>query len=252
MELTSFSQGYNNSIFFDTLQEFAKTALMIQLAGGLFYSLLRLLLFTTTFLGFGFYLWFLSNSDDQTQTRLLNILNGYLSVACMGFSPIVFITYHASDEYMFQFCFRIGSHFIMAISSTFLLISFATILNHFKPDFYLEFSLRWRHKIAVPTLLLSFVLTEQLVNLSCPENFYECQISKFRSFIIMPSNITSFVCQLVVIIDVIFRWTHIYKTLRRFFQPNQVDPITEGGLEQVALPLPYATPQPDQHLVGGH
>ena len=214
MEIATFSQGYNNSIFFNTLQEFAKTALMIQLAGGLFYGLLRLLLFTTTFLGFGFYLWFLSNSDDQTQTRLLNILNGYLSVACMGFSPMVFITYHAIDEYMFQFCFRIGSHFIMAISSTFLLISFATILNHFKPDFYLEFSLRWRHKVAVPTLLLSFVLTEQLVNLSCPEIFFECHISIFRRVIIMPSNLTILVCHIVGRTDVLSRWTHTSTTLR--------------------------------------
>ena len=41
--------------------------------------------------GFGFYLWHLKTSNEQTQSRLLNILYGYLSAVCMTFSPAVFI-----------------------------------------------------------------------------------------------------------------------------------------------------------------
>ena len=167
---------------------------------------------------------------------------------------MLFITYHAND-YLVKLCFRIGSQFMMAISTSFLLISFATILNHFKPDLYLEFSLRWKHKIAIPTLLVSFVLTEQLVHYSCPENFIDCQVFKFRRFIIIPSSIASFVCQLIVIIDIIFPWKHICSTLRRFIRPNQLAPMNDGDLEIVSLPgsashqPSSATPQLDQHLV---
>ena len=42
------------------------------------------------FIGFTFYLWNLKSSNEHTQRRLLNILHGYLSVACMGCSPAVF------------------------------------------------------------------------------------------------------------------------------------------------------------------
>ena len=41
-------------------------------------------------IGFSFYLWNLKSSDEDTRSRLLNILHGYLSVACIGSSPIVF------------------------------------------------------------------------------------------------------------------------------------------------------------------
>ena len=254
MEISPFSQFYDYSIFVNTLQEFAKTALVLHFIGEVFYSILRLLLFIIIFLGFGFYLWFLSNSDDQTQNRLLNILYGYLAVACMGFSPMIFITYHANDD-LLKLCFRIGSQFMMAISTSFLLISFATILNHFKPDLYLEFSLRWKHKIAVSILLVTFALTEQLVHYCCPENFVDCQVSQLRRFLIIPSTLASFVCQLIVIIDIIFPWKHICSTLRRFIRPNQLAPMNDGDLEIVSLPgstsdqPSSATPQLDQHLV---
>ena len=41
-------------------------------------------------IGFSFYLWNLKNSNEHTQSRLLNILHGYLAVSCMGGSPAVF------------------------------------------------------------------------------------------------------------------------------------------------------------------
>ena len=51
----------------ETLQEYAMALLFYEIAWGLFYSILRLFLFLTAFLGFGFYLWFLFTSDDQTR-----------------------------------------------------------------------------------------------------------------------------------------------------------------------------------------
>ena len=55
--------------------------------------ILQISLTITALLGFGLYLWYLKSSEDQTQSRLLNILNGYLSLTCVGFSLTVFIVY---------------------------------------------------------------------------------------------------------------------------------------------------------------
>ena len=54
-------------------------------------SVLGFFLVTTALLGFGFYLWFLKGSNEHTQSRLLNILNGYLAAVCMTFSLALFI-----------------------------------------------------------------------------------------------------------------------------------------------------------------
>ena len=53
-------------------------------------SVLGFLLVISAVLGFGFYIWHLKSSNEQTQNRLLNILNGYLSAVCMSCSPVMF------------------------------------------------------------------------------------------------------------------------------------------------------------------
>ena len=254
------SQLTNFSVNEETLQDYAKILLLCDIVWGLFYFILRLFLFITAFLGFGFYLWFLSTSDGQTQTRLLNILNGYMAGICMGLSPMLFINFYASDEiFKLGFSFRITAPFIIAIPITFLLISFATILNHFKPDAYLKLSLHWKHKIVIPFMLFSLIFTEQLANHSCPkENFMECEASKIRRFLFIPASVTSFLCQLIVIVDVFFGCSYLYKTLRGLFQPNQVTSISDGCINDVqnmssqasaSHPPTDPTQQLDQHLV---
>ena len=240
----------------ETLQDYAKLMLICEIVWSLFYFILSLFLFITSFIGFGFYLWFLSTSDGQTQTRLLNILNGYMAGTCMGSSPIHFIFFYVNDK-IFRLCFRITAPFIIAIPITFLLISFATILNHFKPDTYLVLSLHWKHKIIIPILLFFLILTEQLANHSCPkENFMECEASKIRRFLFIPANVTSFLCQLIVIVDVIFGWKNIYRTLRGLFRPTNL--VASVGyindhhrtLQASSSHLPiHPNQQLDQHLV---
>ena len=169
-----------------------------------------------------------------------------------GIESNSFFAFYANDE-IFKLGFRIIAPFIIAIPITFVLISFATILNHFKPDAYLKLSLHWKHKIIIPILLFFVILTEQLANHSCPkENFMECQASKIRRFLFIPASVTSFLCQLIVIVDVIFGWTNIYRTLRGLFQPNLVASVgyinddQDMSLQASASHLP---PQLDQHLV---
>ena len=244
---------WNFTINVETLQDFAKSSLILEITWESFYLIFRLFLSVSAFLGFGFYLWFLSTSDEQTQRRLLNILNGYLSGVCMVFCPVLFITYYADDE-QFKLCFRIAVPFFIAISIIFLLISCATLLNHFKPDAYLEFSLQWKHKIAIPILLFSFIFTEELAYRSCPE-FVECQATKIRSFLVFPACVTSLLCQLIVIIDVSCGWKYIYRTLRGLFNPNLVISLSDGDIEMMSFPAsashqhPNPTQLLDQHLV---
>ena len=116
--------------------------------------ILRILLLVIATLGFSFYLWFLSISDEQSQNRILNILHGYLAVACLGLCPELIIVPYVNEQ-LYEFSIRIASFIIIAITLIFLLISVATILMHFRPGVYLELS--WNHKIAAPTLLVFFI-----------------------------------------------------------------------------------------------
>ena len=242
-----------NSINVETLQDFAKSTLILKITWGSFYFILRLFLSVSAFLGDGFYLWFLSTSDEQTQRRLLNFLNGYMSGNCMVLCPVIFFSYYADDE-QFKLWFRINVLFFIAISIIFLLISFATLLNHFKPDAYLELSLQWKHKIAIPILLFSFIFIEELGHRSCPE-FVECQAYKIRMFLIFPACVTSFLCQLIVIIDDKLGWKNIYRFLRRLFNPNLVVSLNDGDIEMMSFPASASNQPPnptqllDQHLV---
>ena len=225
--------------------------------GDILQFILRLLLFVIATLGFSFYLWFLSISDEQFQKRLLNILHGYLAVACLGFGPDLIIISHVDDHY--DFCIRIGAFYITAITLIFFLISVSTILMHFRPGVYLELSegnMAWNHKIAAPTLLALFILIELLVNFSCPKDFAECEVSNMRRFLMIPNTLISFLCQLTVIVDVTFGWRNIYSKITWMLRPNLVTPIN-NDMEMVeasasASQHPLYNPELllDQHVVG--
>ena len=193
-------------------------------------------------IGFGFYLWNLKSSDEHTQSRLLNILHGYLSVACLGCSPAVFnfmlqlkvqrpytvLSYsEPSENKLFFWSVRVTFVHFIAISVLFLLISLATVMNHFKPGLYLDISLAWRHKIAIPFLLILFTLTEITFQSSCNHlnRVFKCEAVKTRTLVIIPATLISFLCQVVVVVDDIWSWKRIYQRVRRFFRPNIVTPI---------------------------
>ena len=235
------------------LDEFVRFYILVYFSEELLHHILKLLLLVTAVIGFGFYLWFLISSNDQTQERLLNILNGYLSVACLGFCPFAY-SYDFVNEGLLPLYIRSGMPFIIAITTSFLLISFATILNHFKPDMYLDLSLTWKHKIAVPTMIVFCILLEHLVNLPCPEDFVKCEVSNVRKFFMIPSTVTSLLGQLIVIIDVFFGWRSIVKALRGFFfSSNSVASISRVDAEMVTTTAPHhppnLTPVLDHHVV---
>ena len=184
-------------------------------------------------LGFGLYIWYLKSSDDQTQSRLLNILNGYLSLTCIGFSLTLFAVYDLLQ--LFQpkngtfIAVEMGGVHIIGISSIFLLISWATILNHFKPDLYLNISVSWSHKVAIPSLIIAFILTERALYFSCTDK--SCKMFRIRTFAMIPATLTSFLCQLLVIFDDIWGWRNIYRRLQGMCRQNIVSPNTNGNID---------------------
>ena len=218
-----------------------------------------LFLMFVSVLGFSFYLWHLKGSSEHAQGRLLNILNGYLSVACMGCSPatlnmiifwLMFLQKSLYDkkgerwhgEHFFK-SVRVLIFHIIAISGIFLLISLATVINHFKPGLYLQISLAWRHKIAIPFLLFIFVVIEHSLLYSSSsyldrgvttESIVEkssvtkCYVSRNRTLVMIPATATSFLCQIFVVVDDIWGWTNVCEKVRRFFSPNIVTPIDDG------------------------
>ena len=212
-----------------------------------FLTALRITLTIVALLGFGFYLWHLKSNGDQSQSRLLNILNGYLSLTCMGFSLTLFYASHQEGRIMIFT--RISAVHIIAVSTIFLLVSWATILNHFKPSLYLDISVSWSHRIAIPLSIFAFILTEQAINFTCPEKFLKCEVYRIRTIVMIPATLTSFLCQLLVIIDDICGWKGIYKRLRGFCRQNLVSPAqpNNGDIEQQ---LQYNLTQGlNQHLV---
>ena len=60
--------------------------------------ILQIILTITALLGFSLYLWYLKSSDDQSQSRLLNILYGYLSLTCIGISLAVFPIFLQTEQ----------------------------------------------------------------------------------------------------------------------------------------------------------
>ena len=239
------------SIDVDTLNEFVRSSVLFSFAAESLH-ILRLLLAVTISAGFGFYLWFFSISNDQTRRRLLNILNGYLSVACMGFCPLIYIYDYLNIELQWIY-FRLGTPFVIAVTMMFLLLSFATLLSHFKPDMYLELSVTWNHKIAVPTITVFCILVEKLMNHPCPENVVKCEVTNLRRFLIIPSTVTSLFCQLIVIVDESFGWRNIYRALMGFFRLNSTTPVVgidPEVLVAAASQQPYNPPPVlDQHVV---
>ena len=250
MATLSNAKLYAFSIKAETLNEFVRSSVMISFAAEILH-IPRLFLLVISLVGFGFYLWFLYSSSDQTQRRLLNILNGYLSVACMGFSPFAYIYDYVNNELQL-IIFRTGAPFLIAITTTFLLLSFATILNHFKPDMYLELSVKWKHKIAVPTMIVFCILVEKLMNVPCPENFLKCEVANLRRFLMIPATVTSFFGQLIVLGDIGFGWKNIHGALIRFFRSNSSTPVVRINSERMttAAQQPYnPTPVLDHHVV---
>lgn len=182
--------------------------------GNIFVFILAVCLLAIVLLCFGFFIWFFVTSSEHSQVRLLNILNVYLSVGCIGGSIIIFIIMLASGlGYHDTNIERIlvGFHMV-AISVTFLLISLATLLKQFKPEVYLDLSVAWMHTVALPTMIIFCISVDASIFYHCHislEN--ECMKKTVRTFLLIPATSINFILQTIVIIDDLWGFRNIIK-----------------------------------------
>ena len=128
--------------------------------GPIILLMLAVCLLAIVVLGFGFYLWFFITSSEHSQVRLINILNVYLSVICIGGGVTTFtrmvntgLGYPVTNTEQIL----VGFH-IVAINVNLLLITLATLLNHLKPEVYLELSctkITLRNILAMPATCIT-------------------------------------------------------------------------------------------------
>ena len=68
---------------------------------------------------------------------------------------IILLAFPTGDQtYVWQLNVRVGVTLVSALAITFLLITFASAMRNFRPSLYLDISLRWRNKVAMPVLVL--------------------------------------------------------------------------------------------------
>ena len=53
--------------------------------------------------------------------------------------------------------------------------------------------------------------------------------------VMIPPTVTSFLCQIIVVVDDIWGWKKIYNAVRQFLRPSMVTPINNGDIEMVDL-----------------
>ena len=209
--------------------------------------------------GFSFYLWYMKSNNDHTHSRLLNILNGYLAFFCMSGSIAIFyslqlnlqLNHGVHQQEVYQRSVRVSGAHLIAISITFLIISVATILNHFKPNIYLEISVTWSHKVAIPTLLCFFLLIDQATHMYSDQcdKYIECRVDLVRKMVMIPCTAASFLCQIVVLTDDVFNLKNIYNRLASCIRSlNTVSPVNNvDNIELVVMETPPQPPPPPQN-----
>ena len=206
----------NNQLFNVTFWDSNRAKLFLSSTNpsDMFLLMLAVCLLAVIVLGFGFYLWFFFNSSEHSQVRLLNILNVYLSIGCIGGSVVAFIKILASGlgypenstEHVV-----VGFHMV-AITVTFLIISLATFLNQFKPEVYLDLSVAWRHSVALPTIGLFCIIVENFILYHCGYSSENgCFKTAIRRFVLVQIPCLSFILQSVVLIDDVFGFKNVFK-----------------------------------------
>ena len=192
--------------------------------GDMFLLMLAVCLLTVIVLGFGFYLWFFFTSSEHSQVRLLNILNVYLSIGCIGGSVVAFIKILASGlgypENSIEHIV-VGFHLVV-IAVTFLIISLATFLNQFKPEIYLDLSVAWRHSVALPTIGILCIIVEAFILYHCGSSLEtECFKITIRRFVLVPIPCLCFILQCIVLIDDVYGLKNVFK----FANPTNQTPV---------------------------
>ena len=195
-------------------------------------ALLYLLAFCFTIIsvsGFGIYLWYL-NSNAINTSRILNNLYGFAALGGIFISPLWFIhlicVYTFEKEHVIFYGLYILKIFLGSLGSMIIImISMATILRHFKPHKYLDYSDQWSNRI-FGTFILSVSLLRVILSITtCGPYIVEKCIKRQSAIyllVIIQGPILSFFC---VLIDDLWGFDRIINRLRKFTSINEETPV---------------------------
>ena len=195
-------------------------------------ALLCLLAFCFTIIsvsGFGIYLWYL-NSNAINTSRILNNLYGFAALGGIFISPLWFIHLICvqtfwEEHLIFYVLFIIKIFFGSLGSMIIIMISMATILRHFKPEKYLDYSDQWSNRKFGIFILLVSLLRVILSIMTCgPYIVFEClkRQTVIYLLVIIQGPILSFLC---VLIDDLWGFDQIISRLRKFISCNEETPV---------------------------
>ena len=87
-----------------------------------------------------------------------------------------------------------------------------------RPSFYLEASLAWSHRLALPTLLCCLLLLDQVTHASCDQSsrYIRCKVARVRKMVMIPCTAMSFLCHFIVFVDDVFSLRDSYNRLTAF------------------------------------
>ena len=194
------------------------------------------MLMMTSVLGFGLYIWYLTTSEANT-SRLLNNLYGLLAVVGSLASLILWlevVTLATLMDAEDRLPFAIISH---AIGILFIIIIFqislATVLNHFKPQIYLEASVKWNNTLAFFINLVTALTDLSWTIYSCGKDLNDC-FDENRTTVLLLCLPALMMISIIVIIDDVWGWERLINKVRYMFSYHGVTPvilITQAALD---------------------
>lgn len=186
-------------------------------------------LMVTSVLGYGVYIWYLSTNETNT-SRLLNNLYGHLAAVgslaslCLWIEILMFATFTLEED-SFYCLLEIISH---AISILFIImifeISLATVLNHFKPQIYLEASVIWNNAFGFFINLVTALIDLFWTLTSCEHCDKAC-FDGNRLRVLLFGLPAAMMISLIVIIDDVWGWERLLAKVRYMFSKHGVTPV---------------------------
>ena len=161
--------------------------------------------------GFSLYLWYLNRSDNTS--RILNNLNGFLAldgiyISILKFIHLVLIDY-LSEESPIMCILDIYRVPLVSLTNLIIsMISVATVLRHFFPQKYLDYSERWNNKICGIVLLTLSILHLLRAGKTCGLCDRECIVNEV-CFVLKVSTPCSLLVVISVTIDSVWGFTKI-------------------------------------------
>ena len=101
-----------------------------------------------------------------------------------------------------------------------------------RPSFYLEASLTWSHRLALPTLLCCLLLLDQVTHASCDQSsrYIQCKVARVRKIVMIPCTAISFLSHFIVLLDDVFSLRDSYNRLTAFLRTLMSD-VTNIDIE---------------------